>query len=211
MATTTRLGLPYPVAADSADVPRDIGALANKLETFTSIAPPLVTTLPVGPVDGQECYYQNAAMATEGIIWHLRYRAAGGTYKWEFLGGQSLFNEQDTGSTTSVTSWSATTPGGPQITVPLAGVYSIGIECAFQTDTIDCGGAMSYAIGAAAPDEVDRVIIFAPRVNSPMHMKRTKQQTFVAGVVVAARYRASFGGIATFGGKRMEILPMRVG
>lgn len=37
MPTTTRLALPYPAASDTADVPRDMGALATKLDPGTAI------------------------------------------------------------------------------------------------------------------------------------------------------------------------------
>jgi hypothetical protein len=50
--STATLALPYPVAADSADVPRDIKALADKLEA--SVLVPgikLVTVLPGSPED----------------------------------------------------------------------------------------------------------------------------------------------------------------
>lgn len=50
--------------------------------------PERVTSLPAYPFDGQEVYY--VADATNGIIWHLRYNASGGTYKWEFVGGNHL-------------------------------------------------------------------------------------------------------------------------
>jgi hypothetical protein len=59
-----------------------MGILASRLII------PYVTTLPSAPYDGQEVYY--GADASNGIIWHLRYNAAGGTYKWEFIGGSSL-------------------------------------------------------------------------------------------------------------------------
>lgn len=49
----------------------------------------LVSTLPSSPVNGQEIYYQ--ADGTNGVIWHLRYRAASASaYKWEFVGGGAL-------------------------------------------------------------------------------------------------------------------------
>src|SRR4029077_6354783 len=102
MPNTPVLALPYPSATDTADVPRDIQALAVKLDGFSSLRPPLVTSLPGSPVDGQECYYQ--ADATAGIVWHLRYRAAAtGPYKWEYLGGPAKATEIATAQPTSGT------------------------------------------------------------------------------------------------------------
>jgi hypothetical protein len=46
-------------------------------------------TYTVAPQDGDEVYY--AADATNGVIWHLRYRAASSSsYKWEFVGGDAV-------------------------------------------------------------------------------------------------------------------------
>ena len=35
----------------------------------------IVSALPGSPFDGQEIYFQNAGMATLGVLWHLRYRS----------------------------------------------------------------------------------------------------------------------------------------
>ena len=61
----------------------------------------IVSALPGSPFDGQEIYYQNAAMATAGTVWHLRYRSGGGTYKWEFLGGPPIIATNGTAGTVS--------------------------------------------------------------------------------------------------------------
>ena len=83
--------------------------------------PAYVTSLPSSPANGQEVYY--AADASNGVIWHLRYRsAASGSYKWEFVGGSALFA---TTSGTTTTSGSLTSISSPSITVPLSGDYRI--------------------------------------------------------------------------------------
>lgn len=96
--------------------------LANQLQVAGPVVP-LVTALPGSPVDGQEIYFQDAAMATDGVVWHLRYRvAAPGSFKWEFLGGSALHNLN--GTSDSVTATTAVIlPNTPLITVPLAGDY----------------------------------------------------------------------------------------
>ena len=87
---------------------------------------PLVTVLPSVPFDGQEIYFQSAAMATDGIVWHLRYRAASASaYKWEFIGGSALYAANDgTVNTSSATVGDGDNPG-PSITAPLKGVYDV--------------------------------------------------------------------------------------
>lgn len=83
---------------------------------------PLVSVLPSNPFDGQEIYYQSAAMAANGEIFHLRYRAASASgNKWESISGSKLVTQGVSGSTTSATP----TPVGTGITVPLAGDYDV--------------------------------------------------------------------------------------
>lgn len=82
---------------------------------------PRVTTLPGSPVDGQEVYY--VADNTKGVLWHLRYNAAGGTYKWEFLGGSPMWTYVATNEATTQFNWTDLTTVGPTVTVALAGDY----------------------------------------------------------------------------------------
>jgi hypothetical protein len=87
------------------------------------VAPAVVTSLPSNPVDGQQCYY--LADNANGIVWHLRYRAAStSTHKWEFVGGPVLMANPGGNLTTSSTTAVALT-GGPSITVPLPGDYEV--------------------------------------------------------------------------------------
>lgn len=129
MANTPILALPYPAPADTVDVPRDIQALATKLDGVVPIVPALVAALPGAPVDGQEVYYQNAAMAAAGVIWNLRYRAgSANANKWEMIGGNALRAEtaanETRGPAADTTTWLAmSTPAS--VVVPLSGVYEV--------------------------------------------------------------------------------------
>ena len=62
--------------------------------------------------------------ATNRVLWTFRYNAAGGTYKWEFLGGPPLTAHVAT-SEAVTTSWQNLTTDGPSITTPLAGDYIV--------------------------------------------------------------------------------------
>jgi hypothetical protein len=87
--------------------------------------PPLVTSLPANPVDGREVYY--VADAANGIIWHLRYRAANpSAYKWEYIGGPPMETTASARFTTSSTAPVLVT-GGPTITFPLSGIWDMTI------------------------------------------------------------------------------------
>jgi hypothetical protein len=86
------------------------------------IAP--VTSLPGSPVNGQDCFY--LADATNGIVWHLKYRAASASaYKWECMDGPPLTSEIVTGEATASTAYVDLATTGPQVTLPLAGDYDI--------------------------------------------------------------------------------------
>jgi hypothetical protein len=51
---------------------------------------PVLTALPVSPVDGQEIYFQ-ADAGPPAVVWHLRRRAS----KWEFVGGPPITYRQE--------------------------------------------------------------------------------------------------------------------
>lgn len=96
MPTTANLALPYPVLADTADVPRDIQALADQVEL--RLSEPIVTTLPTTNLfNGKTVLYQFATPANQpvgnaagvgGGLWRLRYdTAVTDAYKWRWLGG----------------------------------------------------------------------------------------------------------------------------
>lgn len=89
---------------------------------------PTVNALPLGPTDGDEVYFQNAAMATDGNMWHLRYRAAApGLYKWEVLGGTEIASEMSSsiGLTTHNVAYTSVAFGDVGVLLPLAGDYDI--------------------------------------------------------------------------------------
>lgn len=120
------------------------GSTINAGDVITPPAIPVVTSLPGSPTDGQEVYLQTSAMATKRIMWHLRYRAAGTTYKWEFLGGppwqEEIYTEQ---SVICDSTWRDPATAGPSITVPLAGVYLVS----YSANGMANGAAQTIATG----------------------------------------------------------------
>ena len=127
---------PYAVRIRTPDGWQDI-ALAGV--NGLNATPPLVSVLPGSPVDGQECYF--LADATNGVLWHLSYRAGSASpYKWEVVGGSRLFAAIAASAViaSAAGGWSDLTGSvGPSITVPLAGDYDIS------------GGALSTWAGSA--------------------------------------------------------------
>ena len=82
--------------------------------TFPAGSPARVTSLPVGVADGTEVHY--VADAADGMLWRFRYNAAGGAYKWEFVGGRPLYAEVTTPQTRNVATYADLTTVGPSIT-----------------------------------------------------------------------------------------------
>ena len=133
--------------------------LAGHAITSQSLAPgatsaTYVTTLPSNPVDGQEIYY--AADAGNSVIWHLRYRAAGGTYKWEYVGGsQMIAKDQSQRTAASVANGTFTsTPTALNITAPLTGDYIASGGCTAYTNNgsnTNVGLYMGFKVGSTTP------------------------------------------------------------
>lgn len=108
---------------------------------------PVVSTLPtVGLVDGQEVYYQSAAMATDGIAWHLRYRSASASaYKWEYVGGSAL-RAVASGGASSTSATDALWSNGPLLTIPLTGVYEVNFGFVGMVDSSTTYEAVARAM-----------------------------------------------------------------
>lgn len=173
----------------------------------------LVTALPSLPQDGDECYFQSAAMATDGIVWHLRYRAASASpYKWEFFGGTQLFSANTAGGATASATFVAFA-GGPTISLPLAGDYMIGIGAHVYNVSPSQGQSMTFAIGAAAPDESEGLQPWVPTHpgGGRGEYARTLRKNGLAAVTLDARYRATGGVTGNWISCWMSAQPVRVG
>lgn len=102
---------------------------------------PISATLPASGVDGQIANYQTSQMAGFGVVWQFRYRAAAPTYKWEFVGGPSMYGFSGAQGNTIGTTWQ-NFPDGSQNALPLAGDYEVGFGCVLGSLT---GGASGQA------------------------------------------------------------------
>lgn len=208
MPTTSRLALPYPTDADNVDVAGDIQALADRLDL---IGTPTYTTtsLPSSPADGDEIFF--AADATNGVIWHLRYRSgASGSYKWEFVGGPPLISEVATSESTTSTTYANLTTTGPTVTLPLAGDYIVDVNAA-ATHSLTTGHAyFSYAIGASAASDTDAAFIHVAVATGISAMYRQHLKTGLTAVALTSKYKTNSGTL-TLEKRCLSVRPVRVG
>jgi len=171
--------------------------------------PPLVTSLPTNPVDGQECYY--LADATNGIIFYLRYRAAApGSYKWEFVGGSPLYAEVLTNESTGSATYTALATAGPAIALPLAGDYIV--ELGYNGNNMAAQRTyMSYDIGATGAVDADCAMTYG-NANASMEatVARARRKNGLGAVTLTAKYRMS-ASTGWFQNRWMKAIPVRVG
>lgn len=119
------------VPANMGDIQGPFYDVRDYLNSIAVGKPPLVSALPPAPADGDEVYY--VADGVNGIIWHLRYNAAGSAYKWEWLGGGYLRADvaTDEGGLPNGAPGDLATVG-PTVTAPLAGEYTAKFGCNFN-------------------------------------------------------------------------------
>lgn len=191
----------YYYATDESALYRDTGSAWAIVG-----APPLVTSLPSSPTDGQEVYY--LASATDGIVWHLRYRVGSlSAYKWGVVSGGPLTGRVDASEATNVTSDVVDlTTVGPSVTVPLAGDY----ELSYGAQVENLQGTIAWiAVYLPSPGvAVGHMSSTASRI--PLH--RTLPRTMSASQEARLRYRSTDAGYTVrFSNRYLSARPVRVG
>jgi hypothetical protein len=182
----------------------------------------IVTALPGSPVDGQEIYY--LADATNGIVWHLRYRAfqANGTtpnpsaYKWEFLGGAPLRANVDTDQTfTAAATYVDAATVGPQITLPLAGdyTYHFNLNLYVSGQTAAGNGAAGLSLAGAQPavPDLGQVYLASGIGGVPARNGALLSQPAARVVKVVQSIGTALGGTPHTRMRELQIIPVRVG
>ncbi|MBA3583415.1 MAG: hypothetical protein H0W36_02600 [Gemmatimonadetes bacterium] len=181
-----------------------VGALAFANDLLVlghlgGVTPPLVTSLPASPADGREVYYQSAAMAALGIVWHLRYRSgATGSYKWEYLGGGTLSDTVNVDETTTSTSFADLATTGPSVVIPLAGDYLFTVSAQVIAPLGNFGAASAYGDDEGAMSDGNTT------ASHPF------LKTVASASTVTLKYRVS-GGTGTFLRRVITATPVRVG
>ena len=205
--TTPRLGLPVPGDAGPADYVTDTGAICDRLDIV--VGRPLVSVLPDSPADGQEVYF--LADAANGIVWHLRYRAASpSTYKWELVGGGEMFAAIDTAETNFTPgSWGDLATGGPLITAPLVGEYVYHANVA-ATGSTGLNAAIGLSVNGPDPTPSMARTVTCGAGGHSIELSLIRKMTVLAGQWVAIKYFINVGN-ATFSVRTLTCRPLRVG
>lgn len=175
---------------------------------------PIISALPSSPFDGQVIAYQNAAMATLGVVWELRYRAAAsGSYKWEFMGGGSLYLYDSAQYNATQSSYGYAGTG--QLVVPLAGDYEVSMSAGITTDNatanteVWCGIGVGGSVSAAA--EVNKFMQSSPQYAITYHAFSGRVLTGLAAAAVVRPMFKSSTGLAYIEKPRITMRPVRVG
>jgi hypothetical protein len=192
----------------------------NGYETGIYLASaPIVTSLPVSPVDGQECCL--LADATAGVVWDMVYRSASG--KWHFKGGPPLYAEianggEGIGGLASGVYGSPATVG-PSLSFPVAGDYVVayGFFAYFSNmSNANPVARMAPRVGNAGPDDQDSVVA-APGFTVPagqqhMHSNaRSRKMTVAVATSIVMRYLWTGQGAPLVDNRWVSVLPVRLG
>jgi hypothetical protein len=169
---------------------------------------PLGTTLPSAPGDGQEAILTDS-LTVPTYAWRFRYTASiTDANKWVFVGGGLAESEVLAPQNTASAVYIDLATVGPSIVIPRAGIYNVSIGFELFQGTAAGIGYMSYAIGATAAVDGDRVSATQFAAVSEISVARTMQKTLPAGTLTA-KYRGS-GPTFPFGFRWMSVVPVRV-
>jgi hypothetical protein len=168
------------------------------------------TSLPASPTDGQEAILVDSLTAAT-YQWRFRYNAARATNRWEFIGGPPVgaFVATREARAASPTTYGDLPTVGPQVTIPVAGIYEVEVGCLFDLFA-GSAGYMSYQIGATPAADVDAATqIIAGTANEGAACFASKRQTLPVGALVT-KYR--FDNIARYASnRRLRVSPVAVG
>lgn len=175
----------------------------------------LVTSLPANPVTGDTCVYTDN-LTTPTYRWQLFYNGgSSSSFKWEVIGGDPLAASVDTSQSTTSATFADMATVGPSVTAPLAGDYNVTQKANIDIGTSNAG-VTDVSIGGAAPGNTVAtwmdVVNFGATPEISAHVVRTFKKTgAAAGNVFKMQYRRGTAGTAFFEGRRLELMPVRVG
>lgn len=178
---------------------------------LSSGTPSYGTTLPTGPVDGQEAILVDS-LSDPTYQWRFRFNARSTSpYKWEFVGGTPRLSEVPTQETTASTTYAVLATAGPSFTVPRAGDYVVGFGAYMQTSAAGIAVYASYDIGATAASDTWGIVGYTPPgVGGASMFRQNRHNGLAASAAIVAKYRVNTGGVSYFGARHLSILPVRV-
>jgi hypothetical protein len=190
-------------------------------KALTNFAPPLVTSLPTSPVDGQEVYYlaTDDGSGLASVVWHLRYRAGSGqTYKWEYVGGAPLFDEvtlAETFNSFGGNTWGGINANDPQFAVPLAGDYLVESWADMSVNAVGSTIYVGIKVGATEPSTSGAGFYYSETAHltgGAVIGQKRRIQAIPANTVLLQRYQHN--GTAqnlSRGPASLTAMPIRVG
>jgi hypothetical protein len=172
---------------------------------------------PAGTEHNGQIYFITAA---PGVTWQYRYNLDSGlANKWEFIGGADLFSAVETVTTLTPGASPAgawvngdATPG-PDIAVPLTGLYDVWWEVTAENDT-GTGASEHMSFGVAVgigSDPASDLIAAADSVGSSngTHLVASQRKQFSAGQILRIRYKNTVpSSTGTFKERRLRIRPV---
>jgi hypothetical protein len=179
------------------------------------MGPPLVTSLPSNPLDGQEVYY--LADAANGIIWHLRYRAAStSAYKWEIVGQPPPLFADWRGTSSGGAGYVAVPAAFTRVALPLAGDYDVKAGLSGQTNSGMGAGTVYLAIHndlhqQLSTDDEGWVTVTATQYDKMRHEVHRRLTGIAAGRMLDVRGKQSGPTGFVFYSAFIAASPIRVG
>jgi len=198
-ATTPRLALPYPIPDDTVDVPRDLQALATKLDGITGISPPVVTALPASPTIGQEVIYQGPPPAS--LQWRCRWTGS----TWLVFGGPPIWIGGSNSGVTGGAGVNVALPG-MTITIPAAGRYTIRAQGNRQLTSATATVAWTNFSGGPNPD-ADATRGFFHVQNATLPFVVETALALAASAVIGLVHSALVGGTFNYYQSVLSAMP----
>jgi hypothetical protein len=169
---------------------------------------PRVTSLPAGAKDGDEVFF--VADAPNGVLWRLRFNASGTTYRWEYVGGPALLRLVSTIEATNSQTYTDLSTVGPEVQLPLAGVWDIVVGCTIQNAGANNANLMAAKLGVAAAGDLEAAVASVAKINQPIYTTRTMRRTMGSPGAIRAQYRVD-GGSGQFSDRVLRVTPVMVG
>jgi hypothetical protein len=206
----TALPVPAGTPSDATTSAKGVVQLAGDLAgtaALPQLKVPYGTTLPASPADGQEAILVDST-TNPNYQWRFRYNAASTSpYKWGFIGGSPWMGRIDTNETTTSASFADLTTTGPQIALPRAGVYELGMSVEMTNN------GTGFCIAAPAEVGVANYESLGVAANAGAGIWTTPASlaslAVTGSLTVKLVYRVT-GGTGSFQSRSFSVRPIRV-